>query len=79
MKNLWKQPLVRSLLLHLVLVLGLTAGAFAAPRKTVLVRNVQEMMEALGDHREIILAPGRSNLSAWLSGRFADQVIHRFP
>lgn len=79
MKNLWKQPLVRSLLLYLVLVLGLTAGAFAAPRKTVLVRNVQEMMEALGDHREIILAPGRYNLSAWLSGPFGDQVIHRFP
>ena len=35
-------------------------------------------MEALGDHTEIILAPGQYNLSAWLRGPFADPVIHNF-
>ena len=41
--KLWTD-LIRALLLCLVLVLGLTAGGFAAPRKTVLVHNVKEMM-----------------------------------
>ena len=76
--KLWTD-LIRALLLCLVLVLGLTAGGFAAPRKTVLVHNVQEMMEALDDHTEVILAPGRYNLSTWLASTAAEQVIHRFP
>lgn len=76
--KLWTD-LIRALLLCLVLVLGLTAGGFAAPRKTVLVHNVKEMMEALDDHTEVILAPGRYNLSTWLASTAADQVIHRFP
>ncbi|WP_302221736.1 hypothetical protein [uncultured Acidaminococcus sp.] len=76
--KLWTD-LIRALLLCMVLVLGLAAGGFAAPRKTVLVHNVQEMMEALDDHTEVILAPGRYNLSTWLASTAADQVIHRFP
>ncbi|WP_297862567.1 right-handed parallel beta-helix repeat-containing protein [uncultured Acidaminococcus sp.] len=67
------------LVILFALIQLLTAGALAASRQTVLVNNVEEMMEALGDHREIILAPGRYNLSHWLKGPFADQVIHRFP
>ena len=51
------------LVILFALIQLLTAGALAASRQTVLVNNVEEMMEALGDHREIILAPGRYNLS----------------
>ncbi len=67
-----------AILLGLVLWLVLTASAFAAPRRTVLVRNVREMMEALADNTEIILEPGRYDLSQWLEGEGAQRLIHRY-
>lgn len=69
--------LLRCALLTLLLVMMMAPTALGA-RRTVLVHNVREMMEALGDHTEIILAPGQYNLSAWLRGPFADPVIHNF-
>lgn len=70
--------LLRVLALGLLLVLGMMSGALAASRQTVPVNNVKELMEALGDHREIILAPGRYNLSRWLQGPSAERLIHHF-
>lgn len=70
--------LLHVLVLGLFLVLGMTSGTLAAPRQTVQVHNVKELMEALGDHREIVLAPGRYNLSEWLKSPSADRVIHQF-
>lgn len=49
--------LLRCTLLTLLLVMMMAPTALGA-RRTVLVHNVREMMEALGDHTEIILAPG---------------------
>ena len=69
--------LLRCAFLTLLLVMMMAPTALGA-RRTVLVHNVREMMEALGDHTEIILAPGQYNLSAWLRGPFADPVIHNF-
>lgn len=69
--------LLRCALLTLLLVMMMAPTALGG-RRTVLVHNVREMMEALGDHTEIILAPGQYNLSAWLRGPFADPVIHNF-
>ena len=47
--------LLRCALLTLLLVMMMAPTALGA-RRTVLVHNVREMMEALGDHTEIILA-----------------------
>lgn len=59
--------LLRCAFLTLLLVMMMAPTALGA-RRTVLVHNVREMMEALGDHTEIILAPGQYNLSACLPG-----------
>ena len=66
------------ILLVALFQLLMVPGALAASRQTVLVDNVEELMEALGDHREIILAPGRYNLSAWLGSPSAKRTVHLF-
>ncbi|WP_276689723.1 right-handed parallel beta-helix repeat-containing protein [Acidaminococcus massiliensis] len=66
------------ILLVALFQLLMVPGALAASRQTVLVNNVEELMEALGDHREIILAPGRYNLSAWIGSPSAKRTVHLF-
>lgn len=80
MKQLGKTKwtgLLRGILLGLLLVLVMAPAALGA-RKTVLVHNVQEMMETIGDHTEVVLAPGRYNLSNWLKEESADRLVHNY-
>lgn len=56
--------LIRGIFLGILLVLTMTPAALGA-QKTVLVHNVDEMMESLADNTEIVLAPGEYNLSNW--------------
>lgn len=49
--------LIRGIFLGILLVLTMTPAALGA-QKTVLVHNVDEMMESLADNTEIVLAPG---------------------
>ena len=63
------------LLAALVLLLPHTGSAAG---KTVFVNNVYELMEALADDTEIVLAPGRYNISEWERGNEAQKLVHPF-
>ena len=62
--------LIRGIFLGILLVLTMTSAALGA-QKTVLVHNVDEMMESLADNTEIVLAPGEYNLSNWQEKEFS--------
>ncbi len=62
--------------LLLAAVMMMPSDVYAAKR-TVLVNNVYDMMAALGDDTEIVLAPGRYNLSTWKKGNAAASVIKK--
>lgn len=63
------------LLTALVLLLPHTD---AAAQKTVFVNNVYELMEALADDTEIVLAPGRYDISEWGRDNAAQKLVHPF-
>lgn len=69
--------LIRGIFLGLLLVLTMTPAALGA-QKTVLVHNVDEMMESLADNTEIVLAPGEYNLSNWQEKEFSERLLHCF-
>lgn len=54
--------------------LTMTPAALGA-QKTVLVHNVDEMMESLADNTEIVLAPGEYNLSNWQEKEFSERLL----
>ncbi len=63
------------LLLAVMLVLP---GISDAAKRTVHVNNIYDMMEALGDDTEIVLAPGRYNISEWQKGNAAGKMVNKF-
>lgn len=67
--------LIRGIFLGILLVLTMTPAALGA-QKTVLVHNVDEMMESLADNTEIVLAPGEYNLSNWQEREFSERLLH---
>ena len=67
--------LIRGIFLGILLVLTMTPAALGA-QKTVLVHNVDEMMESLADNTEIVLAPGEYNLSNWQEKEFSERLLH---
>lgn len=69
--------LIRGIFLGILLVLTMTPAALGA-QKTVLVHNVDEMMESLADNTEIVLAPGEYNLSNWQEKEFSERLLHCF-
>ena len=78
MKELGKikwMKFIRGIFLGILLVLTMTPAALGA-QKTVLVHNVDEMMESLADNTEIVLAPGEYNLSNWQKEEFSERLLH---
>ena len=66
---------ISGIFLGILLVLTMTPAALGA-QKTVLVHNVDEMMESLADNTEIVLAPGEYNLSNWQDKCFSERLLH---